>query len=68
MKQGTGNNSTGATKVEPRSTAIDPGVISRIGTSVATSIRPDTLSDGRGFTAPGPSSVTTHKSGSQGKH
>jgi hypothetical protein len=65
MKQGTGNNSMGATKIEPKSTAINPGAVANIGIQNVRTI-PQPMHAGRGFSAPSASS-TSHHTGSQGK-
>lgn len=67
MKQGTGNSRMGDTKVEPKSTAIGVGAVSRIGGAYVYTKTPSPMTEGRGFKAP-MGSCTSHKSGSQGKH
>lgn len=61
-------------KIEPRSSGVNPGGVSQIGTSVGdhtdrgdTNYRGEPMNAGRGYRAPG-IGITTHKCGSQGKH
>jgi len=68
MKQGTGKSTMSGGKVEPKSTAIGVGAVSRIGVHEIKIHSGSTLNQGRGFEAPKPVSCTGHKCGSQGKH
>lgn len=67
MKQGQATHSgSGATKVEPKPRAVDPGAVSDIGQQyIYTESQP--LYEGRGLEAP-MVGTTIHHSGSQGKH
>lgn len=74
MKQGTGNRQAGDQKVEPRSTAINPGGVGNIGLAQGSHAeegdftpRITPMNAGRGFLAPG-IATTSNKSGSQGKY
>ncbi len=78
MKQGSATHSrSGATKVEPRSHAVNPTAVSRMGNHVGNHVsdgpRPDLpmqsapLYEGRGLKAP-MVGQTSHKAGSQGRH
>ncbi len=65
MKQGRGVSVT-SMKVEPIPHAISPGGADQLGQQVFQN--PTPLADGRGFSAPRPIGVTSHKGGSQGEH
>lgn len=74
MKQGTANHSNSGRKVEPRSTAINPGGVDALGQHFGNhSDRGDftpritPMDAGRGYSAPS-IGTTTHKGGSQGKY
>ncbi len=67
MKQGTGNKSNSASKIEPVSTAINPGAVAQIGAHVGEARAVESLNQGRGYKAP-PIGSTSYPSGSQGKH
>ncbi len=68
MKQGRASTSTmGSTKVEPKSMAVNPGAVSRMGNMAAPGTKPEQMYEGRGLKAP-MVSTTSHKAGSQGKH
>lgn len=75
MTQGrAGSSGPGSQKIEPRSTAINPGGVSQIGTSIGdhsdkgdTDYRGEPISGGRGYMAPSIGSKT-HKGGSQGSY
>jgi hypothetical protein len=67
MKQGSGNSSHSAGKIEPRSTAVSPSAAGQIGIQTMNT-QSNPLNIGRGFAAPAPVATTTHHCGSQGKH
>jgi len=76
MKQGQASSSgSGSRKIEPRSTAINPGGADNLGQAKGSHAtdrgdftpRITSLDAGRGYSAPG-IGTTTHKCGSQGKH
>lgn len=67
MKQGTGNKSKSAQKVEPRSTAINPGAVAQIGAHVGEARAVERMNQGRGYKAPSIGG-SNYPSGSQGKH
>ena len=66
MKQGSGNSSHSAGKVEPKSRGMNPAAVADIGIQQVrtTSIK---MHEGRGIEAPKAAS-TIHHCGSQGKH
>lgn len=73
MKQGTSNSMRGDQKIEPRSTAVNPGGAGNIGLAQGSHAdgedftpRITPLYAGRGYEAPA-IRTTLHKSGSQGK-
>lgn len=65
MKQGTGNNSDGGHKIEPRSTGYTAGYAGSIGIQEVRT-RSQQVYAGRGIEAP-KATTTIHHSGSQGK-
>ena len=66
MKQGRAVTHVAATKVEPKSKAINVRKVADIGIQ---QVRTRPYKDmGEGFKAPAPRSTTHSKSGSQGKH
>lgn len=68
MKQGRATTSmVGSTKTEPKSNAVNPGAVSRMGNMVGPGTKSESLYEGRGLKAPMVGS-TAHKAGSQGKH
>lgn len=75
MKQGQAQTDRpGSQKVEPRSTAINPGGVSQIGTSIGnhsdkgtSDYRGEPIDGGRGYMAPSIGGKN-HKSGSQGSY
>jgi hypothetical protein len=75
MKQGQASSSgPGSRKIEPRSTAVNPGGVSQIGTSIgnhsdkgASDYTGAQMYEGRGYEAP-MAGTKNHGSGSQGKH
>lgn len=67
MKQGTGKNLSGSTKIEPISKAISPGAVSRLGNIVGPGTVLKKIVFGPGLKAP-MVGQTNHKRGSQGKH
>ena len=67
MKQGQAQTSrVGSTKVEPKSSAINPAAVADIGIQQVRT-RSIPFSTGPGLTAP-MAGIDTHPSGSQGKH
>lgn len=67
-KQGQATHSgMGSTKTEPRSMAVNPGAVSRMGIEPGPLTTPKQMYEGRGLEAP-MKSESTHKSGSQGKY
>ena len=63
MKQGTGKSMMGATKVEPKATAVSVSKVADMGLQV---VRTRPYHDaGRGFMGPAPVATTRYKSGSQ---
>jgi len=66
MKQGSGNNSKSAGKVEPRSQGINPGAAGQPGIAEVRT-RPQSVHEARGVQAP-MVKPSNHKSGSQGRH
>lgn len=68
MKQGQATtSSSGSTKTEPKSQAINPGAVSRIGIEPGPLTTPKPLYEGRGLEAPMVKETIYH-TGSQGKH
>lgn len=75
MKQGQATHSgSGSTKIEPRSNAVSPAGVARIGNMIGNHADCGTIQakqipiyEGRGLEAP-MVGVTTHKAGSQGGH
>lgn len=68
MKQGQASHSgMASTKVEPKSKAVDPGAVSRMGNEQSPFTKPKQMYEGRGLHAP-MVGQTNHKGGSQGKH
>lgn len=61
------HSGSGATKVEPVSTAISPGAVSRIGLAQSPFTKPEPCREGPGLKAP-MVGTSTHPRGSQGRH
>ena len=61
------HSGAGATKVEPKSKAVDPGAVARMGIEPGPFTKPKQLYEGRGLEAP-MKGTTTHPRGSQGRH
>ena len=66
MKQGTGKSSVSATKVEPKSRAVNPEAVSELGIHQYRT-KSISLYEGRGLEAP-MAGKCVHKGGSQGKY
>ena len=68
MKQGQASHSSVAsTKVEPKSQAVSPGAVARMGIEPGPFTTSKKLYEGRGLQAP-MVGCQEHKAGSQGKH
>lgn len=66
MKQGTGKTTYGG-KTEPNCKPVSVGAVSQIGNMVGEARAVKTLYEGKGVQAP-KHTMTSHPSGSQGKH